>query len=183
MSSHADHKKLSKRLSYVLRHNPSSIGIELDSAGWVDLDELVEKLRAVGRLTVSTEQIIDVVDTNDKKRFQLVDGRIRAAQGHSVEIELGLEPVEPPDVLWHGTVEKFLDSIMAEGLLPGSRTHVHLSADIATATKVGQRRGRPVLLGVDAASLHQGGQDFFQSANGVWLTVHVPADALTLKRD
>lgn len=174
-------KNLSKRLSYVLRHNPSSIDIELDRAGWLDLDVLVDKLRTVGGLTVTAEEISHVVETNDKKRFQLVDGRIRAAQGHSVDVDLGLEPVVPPDVLWHGTVAKFLDSIMANGLRPGSRTHVHLSADIATARNVGSRRGRPVLLRIDAAALHRDGEPFFQSANGVWLTEHVPASALSME--
>ena len=174
-------KNLSKRLSYVLRHNPSSIDIELDRAGWLDLDVLVDKLRTVGGLTVTAEEISHVVETNDKKRFQLVDGRIRAAQGHSVDVDLGHEPVVPPDVLWHGTVAKFLDSIMANGLRPGSRTHVHLSADIATARNVGSRRGRPVLLRIDAAALHRDGEPFFQSANGVWLTEHVPASALSME--
>ena len=171
--------QLSKRLSYVLRHNPSSVDVELDSAGWVELEELVNKLRTIGELDVTTAQIIDVVETSDKQRFQLVDGRIRAAQGHSVDVDLDLEPLVPPDVLWHGTVEKFVDSIMAEGLVSGSRTHVHLSADVATATKVGERRGRPVVLGIDAASLHRDGQQFYRSANGVWLAEHIPPSAIS----
>ncbi len=166
--------RLSKRLSYVLRHNPSSIDLELDDAGWVDVTTLVKQLRTVGGLTIGAEDIAHVVTTNDKQRFELMDGRIRAAQGHSVDVELGLEPVVPPAVLWHGTVDRFLDSIMEEGLVPGSRTHVHMSEDIDTARKVGERRGQPVLLTIDAEDMHAAGHKFFRSANGVWLTATVP---------
>lgn len=183
MSSEADRKELSKRLSYVLRHNPSSIDINLDGAGWVDFDELIEKLATIGNLSVTAEQVVDVVETNDKQRFQIIDGQIRATQGHSVDVDLGLDPLVPPDVLWHGTVEKFLDSIMTQGLISGSRTHVHLSVDADTATKVGQRRGRPVLLRVDAAALHHNGQEFFRSANGVWLAEHISPNALSIAKE
>ena len=174
MSSESEVKRLSKRLSYVLRHNPASIGLVLDDAGWVELDELVDRLRADGGLDVDPAQIAHVVETNDKRRFQLVDGRIRAAQGHSIDVDLGLEPQEPPKVLWHGTVERFLESIMGNGLVPGSRTHVHLSAEIETARTVGARRGRPVMLQVDAQAMHRDGHTFYRSANGVWLTANVP---------
>ena len=175
MSSQSEAKRLSKRLSYVLRHNPGSIGLVLDDAGWVELDELVHRLRADGGLDVDPAQIAHVVETNDKQRFQLVDRRIRAAQGHSINVDLGLEPQEPPKVLWHGTVERFLESIMENGLGPGSRTHVHLSAEIETARTVGARRGRPVTLQVDAQAMHRDGHTFYRSTNGVWLTANVPA--------
>ena len=102
------------------------------------------------------------------------DGLIRAAQGHSVRVDLGLEPRQPPPVLYHGTVARFLDSIFADGLRPGRRTHVHLSADEETATAVGARRGQPVVLLVDCAAMSTGGYEFFQASNGVWLTEHVP---------
>jgi putative RNA 2'-phosphotransferase len=118
-----------------------------------------------------------VVGENDKQRFALsADGRrIRASQGHSVAVELGLEPREPPAVLFHGTADRNLDSIRAEGLRPGRRTHVHLSADEATATAVGRRHGRPVVLRVHAGRMHAAGHAFYRSDNGVWLTARVPA--------
>ena len=170
------HVRLSRRLSYVLRHNPSSIGVELDPAGWIDVDVLVAQLRTAGKpVAVTAEQISEVVAVNDKKRFELVGGRIRAAQGHSVDVDLGLEPIEPPMVLWHGTVGRFLDSINAKGLVAGNRTHVHLSADIDTARNVGSRRGKPVILRIDAAGMHADGHQFYRSANGVWLVAAVPA--------
>ena len=164
-----DHKRLSKRLSFVLRHNPASIDIELDTAGWVDLDLLVAQLDAVGNLSVTADEVVEMAAANDKKRFEIVDGRIRAAQGHSVDVQLGLDPIDPPAVLWHGTVDRFLDSILANGLRPSGRTHVHLSADVETARDVGSRRGTPVLLRIDATAMHNAGHKFYRSANGVWL--------------
>lgn len=127
-------------------------------------------------LTRETLQII--IDTNDKRRFALsVDGlRIRAHQGHSLDIDLALEPREPPDVLYHGTCTRYLDSIRREGLLRGSRTHVHLSWDRESAVRVGQRHGRPVVLGVAASAMHQRRFNFYLSENGVWLTEWVPVD-------
>jgi putative RNA 2'-phosphotransferase len=121
-----------------------------------------------------------VVAENDKQRFALGDdgAMIRASQGHSVEVELGLEPVEPPPVLFHGTATRFLDSIRRDGLIPGARRHVHLSADATTATTVGARHGRPAVLRIDAARMHADGHRFFRSANGVWLTNAVPAEYL-----
>jgi putative RNA 2'-phosphotransferase len=159
----------SKFLSYVLRHHPAKIGIALDPAGWVSVEDLLAALAAHGEPTTRAE-LFDLVATSDKKRFALSEdqARIRASQGHSVPVDLGYTPLAPPAVLYHGTVDKFLGSIRAVGLTKGQRHHVHLSADTATATVVGQRRGRPVLLTIDAAAA------FFRSANGVWLTDHVP---------
>ncbi len=167
--------RISKLLSLVLRHAPEKIGLTLDSAGWVGVRELLDAL-AQHRFPVSLAQLEEVVATNTKKRFSFnEDGsRIRANQGHSVEVELGYAPSVPPDMLYHGTVEKFLESIRAKGLIKGERHHVHLSADVATAKLVGQRRGRPVLLTVNAGRMHADGFAFFVSANGVWLTEHVP---------
>ena len=166
--------KTSKFLSYVLRHRPDVIGLTLDANGWASVAELIDKAKP--KTTLSEELIREVVDTNDKQRFALSqDGqRIRASQGHSVNIELGLEPVEPPPSLYHGTATRFLESIEAHGLRPGNRQHVHLSADIETAIKVGQRHGNPVVLEVAAGQMFATGSVFLRSDNGVWLTEQVP---------
>lgn len=171
--------KTSKFLSYVLRHRPDSIGITLDENGWVDIDELLAAAQRHGK-NVSRTQLERVVATNDKKRFALSDDgrRIRASQGHSVSVDLDLPPVTPPRLLYHGTVERFLDSIRTQGLVRGSRHHVHLSPDEATAQKVGSRRGKPVILIVEAARMHEAGHQFFRSANNVWLTENVPVEFL-----
>ncbi len=169
----------SKFLSYVLRHRPDSIGITLDENGWVDVDELLGAAQRNGK-RLSRERLEQVVACSDKKRFALSDDgrRIRANQGHSVSVDLDLEPVEPPELLYHGTVERFLDSIRSEGLVRGRRHHVHLSPDEATARTVGSRRGKPVILTVEAARMHAAGHEFFRSANSVWLTESVPAEFL-----
>jgi putative RNA 2'-phosphotransferase len=160
----------SQRLSYVLRHHPDSVGLILDDAGWADVEAL---LRALGWTRTQLEQ---VVAGNDKQRFAFDDtgARIRASQGHSVPVDLGYAPAQPPDELFHGTVERFLDGILAEGLRPGNRHAVHLSPDVETARRVGARRGRPVVLRVDAAALATEGAVFSRSANGVWLVDAVP---------
>ncbi len=165
-------------LAYLLRHDPAAAGIALDAAGWVDVDALVAGATAAGR-RLDRATVERVVATDAKGRFELRDGRIRAAQGHSLDVDLGLAPVIPPAVLHHGTVERFVERILAEGLRPGSRTHVHLSADVDTARQVGARRGEPVVLRVDAAAAHAAGHPFYRAANGVWLTDHVPAEHLT----
>ena len=167
----------SKRLSYVLRHNPGSVGLTLGPHGWVGIDDLLRALAEHGH-PLSRATLDTVVETSGKKRFEVQGDRIRAAQGHSVPLDLGLAPQQPPATLWHGTVERFLPSIMAEGLRPRARTHVHLSPDRATARAVGARRGRPVILAVDAGDLHAAGHLFYRAANGVWLTGHVPPHAL-----
>jgi putative RNA 2'-phosphotransferase len=171
--------KISKFLSLVLRHKPQVIGITLDTEGWVPVDELLAAASHHGQ-PISREQLKEVVATNDKNRFSFSpDGRlIRANQGHSVEVDLGLEPVEPPELLYHGTVDRFLDSIREKGLIRGNRHHVHLSADRETAARVGQRRGRPVVLVVEAGRMHNDGHVFYRSENGVWLMDAVPAEYL-----
>lgn len=165
----------SKFLSYVLRHAPESIGLTLDPHGWADIGELLTRARSAGQ-ALDRATLDEVVATSEKKRFTIsADGsRIRAAQGHSVTVELGIEPTTPPPVLFHGTAVGNLDAVLAEGLRPGRRQQVHLSADETTATKVGQRHGRPVVLRVDAAGMHANGQPFWRADNGVWLTDHVP---------
>ncbi|WP_298562188.1 RNA 2'-phosphotransferase [uncultured Aliiroseovarius sp.] len=173
-------KKTSKFLSLVLRHKPEQIGITLDPQGWVDVDVLLAAVRAHGH-SLDRPSLERVVAQNDKRRFTLSsDGkRIRAAQGHSVNVSLGLTPVAPPSVLYHGTVARHLPSIRRDGLKPGQRTHVHLSGDISTAETVGARYGDPHLLRVDAATMHNQGHAFFQADNGVWLIDHVPPQFLT----
>ncbi|MEQ8785183.1 MAG: RNA 2'-phosphotransferase [Pirellulaceae bacterium] len=170
-------KRLSKFLSLVLRHQPETIGIELDANGWVEVDTLLDALRA-NKKQVSREQLEQVVATSDKQRFALSDDGscIRASQGHSVEIQLGYPPVEPPEILYHGTPERFVEAILEQGLLRGKRHHVHLSAQSDAAVAVGQRRGRPVVLRIRAREMHRRGTEFYVSANGVWLTEHVPPE-------
>ncbi|MBW3570779.1 MAG: RNA 2'-phosphotransferase [Gemmatimonadetes bacterium] len=165
----------SKFLSKVLRHAPESVGLRLDEAGWVDVDDLLAAARRAG-VALDRPTLERVVAENEKKRFALSgDGlRIRASQGHSVAVELGLEPREPPGVLFHGTADRNLDSIRAQGLVPGRRTHVHLSVDQATAVAAGRRHGRPVVLRVKAGEMHRAGHAFFRSDNGVWLTAAIP---------
>lgn len=165
----------SKFLSLVLRHRPDLIGLTLDSEGWTSIEDLLARAAQHGT-TISRIELDDIVATSDKKRFAISeDGlRIRANQGHSIDVDLKLAPLTPPDLLYHGTVEKFIDSIRRNGLIKGQRHHVHLSADLATAELVGQRRGKPVILTVLAGEMAKAGMAFFRSENGVWLTDHVP---------
>lgn len=175
----------SKFLSYLLRHEPQAIGLALDSEGWAALDALIDGAARQGR-PLSRELIEQVAATSDKKRFELsADGlRIRAVQGHSTRsVDRSFEAKQPPDVLFHGTAARFLDSIRREGLTPGSRHHVHLSADEQTARAVGQRYGSPVVLAVDAGRMHAQGHVFHQAENGVWLTATVPPQFLRSLRD
>ena len=163
----------SRFLTYLLRHHPEGIGLVLDPGGWVEVDELLVALARHGR-PLDRAQLEDLVATSDKQRFERSGSRIRAAQGHSVDVDLGLAPLRPPDVLFHGTHPGALKSIRAEGLLPMDRRLVHLSATADTAEQVGARRGRPVVLRVDAAGAHAVGHPYYRSANGVWLTDRVP---------
>ncbi|MFS0695897.1 RNA 2'-phosphotransferase [Streptomyces nitrosporeus] len=165
--------KVSKYLSRHLRHQPQRIGITLDAQGWVAVEEL---LRACARqgFPVSRAELDHVVAANGKQRFTVDGDRIRAAQGHTVNVDLGLPPARPPEYLYHGTVGRALTAIRAEGLRPMARHHVHLSPDRGTATRVGARRGAPVVLTVRAGAMHRAGHVFRVSANGVWLTDGVP---------
>ncbi|MFR0358694.1 RNA 2'-phosphotransferase [Streptomyces sediminimaris] len=165
--------KVSKYLSKHLRHQPETIGLALDEAGWVEIDALLAAAAAHG-FRFTREELDHVVAVNDKRRFAIDGSRIRASQGHSVEVDLGLPPATPPAYLYHGTVARHLDAIRAEGLRPMDRHDVHLSPDRGTATRVGARRGRPVVLPVDAGAMHRDGHVFRVSANGVWLTQAVP---------
>lgn len=173
---------LSKLLSLTLRHKPSTLGITLDDNGWVDVDVLLAGARANGK-QLDLDLLRRIVETNNKQRFTFSeDGRrIRANQGHSIEVALDLPAQEPPDVLLHGTATRFLDAILAEGLDRRNRHHVHLSDNLETALQVGGRHGKPVLLEIDAARMHRDGHRFFRSDNGVWLTDAVPPAYLRVR--
>jgi putative RNA 2'-phosphotransferase len=178
------HVRVSKFLSLVLRHQPGKVGITLDGEGWVSVSRLLEALNAHG-LRLSLDELREVVGANDKQRFAFSpDGlSIRASQGHSVQVELGYEPSEPPTTLYHGTAERSLPSIREQGLVKGRRHHVHLSEQEATAVTVGRRYGRPVILTIASGAMHADGHQFFRSANGVWLTEHVPVRYITFGDD
>jgi putative RNA 2'-phosphotransferase len=169
--------KVSKYLSKHLRHQPERIGLTLDEAGWVEIDTLIEAAAAHG-FRFTRAELDHVVEFNDKRRFAVENGRIRASQGHTVEVDLGLPSAAPPPYLYHGTVAACLGAIRAEGLRAMKRHAVHLSPDRETATRVGARRGRPVVLCVDAGAMHRDGHVFRVSDNGVWLTEAVPPDYL-----
>lgn len=172
---------ISKFLSFVLRHKPESIGLSLDRQGWASVDELIAKSKTHGNI-FSREVLIQAVERDEKRRFSLSEDRqrIRAAQGHSVSVELGLVPQIPPDILYHGTATRFVESILAEGLKPQSRQQVHLSIDLLTALKVGKRHGKPIVFEVNTARMLEQGFKFFLADNGVWLTDCVPSSFLTL---
>jgi putative RNA 2'-phosphotransferase len=165
----------SRFLAYALRHAPHEAGLSLDPAGWAPVDAVLRACHARG-MRLDRAGLQALVAASDKQRFALSpDGRrIRAVQGHSIPVELDHPEREPPASLYHGTVARFLPSIEAKGLLPGQRHHVHLSADPETAAAVGRRRGRPIVLRVDAGAMHAEGHRYFLSPNGVWLTAHVP---------
>lgn len=181
MLSEKETTRRSKLLSLVLRHDPAHIGIVLDEQGWTDVAALLTQL-AAHKQPLSFEELVYIVETNAKQRFRFDDdrSRIRASQGHSVEVELGYTPVEPPEVLYHGTAVQHQGNILRDGLRKMSRHHVHLSADVATARTVGQRHGQLVIFAVAAGQMHRDGRFFYQADNGVWLTDEVPLDYLQI---
>ncbi|MEU3058973.1 RNA 2'-phosphotransferase [Streptomyces subrutilus] len=165
--------KVSKYLSKHLRHQPERIGLTLDPGGWVEVEDLLRAAAGHG-FALTRAELDHVVAANDKQRFAVEGTRIRASQGHTVAVDLDLPEAEPPAYLYHGTVAAALEPIRAEGLRPMARHHVHLSPDRETASRVGARRGRPVVLAVDAAAMRAAGHVFRVSANGVWLVDAVP---------
>lgn len=172
-----DLKHISKFLSLVLRHKPQQLGVTMDDEGWVDVNELIEKYK-VKKGYLNMQVLQQVVSTNDKQRFAFNydKTKIRANQGHTLDIDLQLEQKEPPEILYHGTVEKFIAAIKETGLQKMQRQHVHLSKDLETAVKVGGRRGKPVILKVHTARMQEKGHAFYLSQNGVWLCDHVPVE-------
>jgi putative RNA 2'-phosphotransferase len=181
MLSEKEATRLSKFLSLVLRHQPQTIGLQLNEQGWASVDDLLQKMQAKGK-PLDRETLQFIVDTNNKKRFAFNDDgtMIRASQGHSIEVELGYTAVPPPPTLYHGTAERNIAAILQEGLKKQQRRQVHLTADGATALAVGRRHGKPVVLEVLAGEMYSKGYSFFQSANGVWLTDSVPTAYLRL---
>lgn len=171
--------KISKFLSLVLRHKPSTIDLILDAGGWAQVDKLLAAAKKAG-VPLNRDILRQVVEQNDKQRFSLSEdgSRIRANQGHSIPVDLDLESLIPPGYLFHGTATRFLKSIRKQGLLPKGRNQVHLSPDEQTAIKVGQRHGKPVVLTVQSGRMHERGFKFYRSANGVWLTDKVPVEFL-----
>lgn len=171
--------KISKFLSKYLRHTPEDIGIKLAPGGWVTINELLTAC-AKNKFPLTRQELQLVVEFNDKQRFSFdsTGTLIRANQGHSVEVDLQLEPVVPPDVLYHGTAKKSVELILQTGLSKMTRHHVHLSKDIATAQNVGARHGKPVVLAVNSAAMHQAGYIFYCSDNCVWLVDNVPPEYL-----
>ncbi len=167
-------KEISKFLSLILRHHPEKIGLNLDKNGWANVEELIQKMNQ-NHWQIDRNILNEVVITNDKQRFIFDETKekIRANQGHSIDIDLNLQPVEPPEILYHGTATKFVGSIRNEGIKKQSRQHVHLSENIETATKVGQRHGKVVILKVKAKEMHKKGFVFYLSENNVWLTDNV----------
>ncbi len=171
--------RLGKFLSYVLRHKPQEIGIKLNEQGWTDIPTLLKKMNARGK-SIDRETLEYLVANNNKKRYTIDSetNQIRANQGHSLSIDLGYQPQQPPNILYHGTAERFIESIFSTGLQKRNRHHVHLSPDVDTATNVGKRHGKVVILEVLAEEMSQNGFDFYVSENGVWLADEVPANYL-----
>lgn len=173
--------KISKLLSLVLRHKPETIGVDMDIEGWVEIKQLLRKLKDFGS-PLTWSELSEIVSTNNKKRFKINDKgtHIRASQGHSVNINLKLEPKNPPATLYHGTSTKSLDSIFKHGITKQSRQHVHMSLDYDTAVKVGKRHGNVIILLIDSEKMHEDGNEFFLSDNNVWLTDKIDPKYITI---
>ncbi len=176
--------RTSKFLSYVLRHNPDALGLELDPDGWANVDTLLERARRDGR-SIDRTLLEEVVARGEKERFSLSeDGtKIRANYGHSIDVDLDLRAAAPPPHLYHGTAEHTLPAIREEGLRPQSRQHVHLSSTPDEARRVGSRHGSPVVLTVNAQALHEAGHTLYRSTDAVWLIDRVPPSFLQSPRD
>ena len=175
---------ISKFMSKYLRHQPEALGLVLEPGGWVLIADLLDGAARQG-FPITPEELLQVVAENDKQRFALDDTqtRIRANQGHSTSVDLHLDDAVPPAHLYHGTVDKFLAAILVEGLKKMSRHDVHLSQDVQTAAKVGERRGKPIVLVIDSAAMAADGFKFRISANQVWLTEHVPPKYIRILSD
>lgn len=176
-----NNQQLSKFLSLILRHKPETIGITLDSHGWADVDELILKVNQTGRYALDKVLLEEIVRTDNKQRYSFSEdhSRIRANQGHSIQVDVDLEEKIPPGILYHGTGEKSVASILQQGLKPQSRLYVHLSPTLEVAQQVGSRHGKPVVFQVDAGKMSADGIHFYLSKNGVWLVKEVPQKYLT----
>ena len=170
----------SRFISLILRHKPETIGITLDEHGWADVQALIDGINAIGKYHLDMELLEEIVRTDEKQRYSFSEDRtlIRANQGHSIPVDVELEEKTPPDILWHGTGEKYVSSIDGQGLIPKSRLYVHLSVDIETARNVGSRHGKPVIYKIDCKKMVEDGYHFYLSANKVWLTKEVPVKYL-----
>ena len=168
--------KVSKYISLILRHKPETIGISLDEHGWANVKDLIDGVNKTHKLDI--KMLEEIVETDDKQRYSFNEDKtkIRANQGHSINVDVELEEAVPPDMLWHGTGVKYVKSIDTEGLIPKSRLYVHMSPDTRTAMEVGKRHGTPAIYCIDAAAMYLDGYKFYKSKNGVWLTKHVPAE-------
>ena len=173
--------KTSKFISLILRHKPEVIGISLDEHGWADVQDLIDGVNHTEGHFLDQKILEEIVRTDEKQRYSFNEDHtlIRANQGHSIPVDVELEERITPDILWHGTGDKYVSSIDKLGLLPKSRLYVHLSSDMETAKKVGSRHGRPVSYQVDCRKMTEGGFSFYLSANRVWLTKAVPAEYLS----
>lgn len=176
--------KLSVFISLVLRHKPETVGITLDEHGWANVEELLRGINETGR-KISMEILEDIVATDNKQRYSFNEDKtlIRANQGHSIPVDVELKEQNPPEILYHGTATRFLNSILNDGLKPMSRLYVHLSKDIETAWKVGKRHGDPVILKINSRDMYKDGYKFYLSENGVWLTEKVDAKYFEVMND
>ena len=169
-------RDVSKYIAYILRHKPDAIGISLDEHGWANVDELISGINKTYSLDM--EGLEEIVRNDEKQRYSFNEDKtlIRANQGHSIPVDVELEEFVPPEILYHGTGEKYSASIEEQGLIPKSRLYVHLSADYDTAVKVGMRHGKPIVYSIAAVKMHKDGFSFYKSVNGVWLTKTVPKE-------
>lgn len=177
-------KAISQYLSFILRHKPEEIDLTLDREGWANIEELILKSQPVKDVTLDEEIIKNIVNNSDKKRFQISDdGKlIRAVQGHSTtSVDISLNKLIPPTSLYHGTAQRFIDSIKEQGLISKDRQYVHLTENRDTALSVGKRYGKPEILIINALEMNKSGFEFFQAENGVWLVKHVPVDFITFQ--
>ena len=172
--------ELSKFIALILRHQPSAAGIELDQHGWANVNDMIDGINATGKFYINRDILDEIVRTDNKQRYAYDESRahIRARQGHSVKVDVGLAEMTPPEYLWHGTAEKYVEKIDEEGLLPKGRLYVHLSTSVSTARTVGKRHGKPVLYRVRSGEMVKDGFKFYRSENKVWLTEHVPKQYL-----
>lgn len=170
--------KVSKYLALILRHKPEAAGITLDKNGWANVKDLIKGINKTHKLDMETLE--EIVATDDKQRYSFNEDKtlIRANQGHSIDVDVELEEVVPPEYLWHGTAVKYVESIIKTGLIPKSRLYVHMSESYMTAMETGARHGNPMVFCVKAEDMYKDGYKFYRSANGVWLTKFVPVEYL-----